>query len=685
MNFNSIKFRIIISSILLSVLTVIIIGSISIFQSINAVSKQVKDNLVINTENKAVELSKITGRIENTVQNIVALVQGTFEADKISNRYYMKRYERFLDDPMHNIGAAEKSNISFYLYFNVEKAEDLYAIWYVKNGEEFTVPDTLGLVSDFQNPQDPAYAWYFTPMQTKQPAWLDPYEDHDLKIEMISHTAPVIIDDEVVGICGFDLSFKDITNFVNSINLYKTNNTLLVNSKYNVLVSKKFKLSENLSTLENGKYKYLVDGSKNKETGIIDKGNEITAFAKLDNGFILFISVAKSEVFAEVNKLFYILLLAMLIVVAISASIAYAIGNKIVKPIEDLTETSLQIANNDLTVEISNLSDKTEIGELNRGFTKFIRNLSGLIHEIRDSVDNVTQKSEYMSEESSHAAEESKIISSSISHLALGAQEQAKNVEKSLANINIMNETIQKVSVNAESTVEFSKKSEAAANKGNKDSIDAVNKINLISESVKKTKTSIEKFHNLSEEIGQIVDIIKAIASQTDLISLNAAIEAARAGEHGRGFAVVADEVKGLAEKSAESSDKIINMIKEIQTESKVLVAEMAANQSLVEDGVVSVQLVGESLSEIFESTQKVEKQVKEINNEIKSLSTNSNQIVTMMENISSISEETAASVEEIAQITQNQNDTLIDIGENSQKLSGMAKSLENNIRVFKI
>ncbi len=361
------------------------------------------------------------------------------------------------------------------------------------------------------------------------------------------------------------------------------------------------------------------------------------------------------------------------------------VGRSIVEPIQHLTALSLRLADNDLTIDIEEDNNETEIGDLNRSFKRFVLNLKGLISTVSSSVEEVSSSSEEMSASSEQAAEGTQQVASSIQQLAAGAQEQANNVTDSLTNINEMNSVVQKISINLDATVELSKSTEEDAKEGREQAGNAVYKINQIKETSNNVATTINELGTLSTEIEQIVDLIKGIAGQTNLLALNAAIEAARAGEHGKGFAVVADEVKKLAGESAAATDKITEMIKEIQDKTTTAVSTMNESVSEVEEGVSIVESTGVALEKILEAAQGAGEQVHEISNEVNHLAQSSDNVVKMMESISSITEESAASTEEISSISEEQTAAAQQISASSHALAKLAEDLQKQIAVFKV
>ena len=361
------------------------------------------------------------------------------------------------------------------------------------------------------------------------------------------------------------------------------------------------------------------------------------------------------------------------------------LGRSISDPIENITKITRRLAENDLTVEIPEDINKTEIGELNRSFMKFVENLSSLIKQVVDSTQDISASSEEMSASSEQTAQGAQQTASSTTQLAQGAQEISRNVEQGASNLNKMNKTVQDVLEEAKLVSKLGNDAETNANIGAEHIKKAVNKINSIKKVSEDISVNISELGQLSSDIEQIVDLIKNIAGQTNLLALNAAIEAARAGEHGKGFAVVADEVKKLAGQSAGATEKITSMIKEIQHKTQVAVSTMGKTTQEVEEGVFVVNDAGTALETIIIQVKAANVKIQGITKEIDGVAKTSEEMVQMIENISAITEETAASAEEISSITEEQTASMEEISASSQTLAGVAEVLAKQVAVFKI
>lgn len=413
------------------------------------------------------------------------------------------------------------------------------------------------------------------------------------------------------------------------------------------------------------------------------------------------------------NNAITIIITSAFAFVALSVVIGLNIAKMIAVPINDVVINLQEIAKGNLKVKELNYNTKDEIGLLSESLNLMSSNLKDLVKQVQRSAEEVSASAEEMTAAVDQTAQGSIHITQSISQLASGAQqiakgiaqlsggaqEQAKNISDSVDKLHSVNEAIQTITDGAQYTAQISEGTESNAQIGRDQAEKAVCKVNQIKVSASETSNTINELGHLSSKIETIVDLIKNIANQTNLLALNAAIEAARAGEHGKGFAVVADEVKKLANQSAEATEKITEMIKDIQnkTNSAVMVMDMSIDQ--VEEGVVIIESVGHALEEILKAAKATNHHVREITTGIMGVSKNSDSILRGMENISAITEETVASTqdissvteqsaagaEEISTVSEEQSASLEEINASAHSLAKIAEALQTQIAVFKI
>lgn len=369
----------------------------------------------------------------------------------------------------------------------------------------------------------------------------------------------------------------------------------------------------------------------------------------------------------------------------ISIFLSFVTSDRISGILGELGDRMKAMADGDLTISKLGRPEKSDIGDSCAIFDQMLGNLQGLVKTVAKSAEEVSASSQEMSASSEQTAQGAQQVATSVSQLAAGSQEQASDVNKSLENINDVNKAIQNISSSAQKTVEMSTSAEKKADEGRNQAEEAVEKINQIKTKATGVSNTINELGQLSSDIEQIVDLIKNIASQTNLLALNAAIEAARAGEHGKGFAVVAEEVKKLAGQSANATDKITGMIKEIQNKTNMAVVTMNEAVQEVVDGVGIVENTGNSLEEILKGAQLTSKEVDDIAKEVNNVAKNAEALVKMMENVASIIEESSASAEEISSISEEQSASTQQINASAQSMAKIAEALQKQIATFKI
>ena len=352
-----------------------------------------------------------------------------------------------------------------------------------------------------------------------------------------------------------------------------------------------------------------------------------------------------------------VVVIGTIIAVLIGAAVAFFVSRGITVPLNATNSMLKDIAegDGDLTVRVP-VNTQDEIGDLGNNFNAFITKLQGIIGEISGATSQLAAASEEMA---------------AITEQTSSGVENQKNETTQVATaITEMTATVQEVANNAESASSAAADADSEAKAGNEIVTSTVQAITELARGVESSATVIEKLKGDSENIGTVLDVIKGIAEQTNLLALNAAIEAARAGEQGRGFAVVADEVRTLAQRTQESTAEIENLINALQTGAEEAVTVMTQSRDRAGSTVEQAQHAGESLSSITRAVGSILELNTQIATAAEEQSAVSEEINRNVINIQNISEQTATGAEQTA----SASGELARLGEQLQNLVGQFK-----------
>jgi methyl-accepting chemotaxis protein len=340
------------------------------------------------------------------------------------------------------------------------------------------------------------------------------------------------------------------------------------------------------------------------------------------------------------------IVMAMYIALSISGSL-----QKLVSRLEDIAQ-----GEGDLTIVVD-ASAKDETGDLARAFNKFVTKIHKVISEVTDSTDQL-----------STAAEELSTVSQLTGQ---GVENLSGEIEQVATAMNEMTVTVQEVARNADQAASSAVEASSHAEKGGNVIKETVASVGRLTGEIDKSSEAIHKLKVDSENISSVLDVIKSIADQTNLLALNAAIEAARAGEQGRGFAVVADEVRSLAQRTQQSTSEIELMIDKIQSGTINVVDSMDKSREQTLQVVEKIDETGHVLTLITSS--------------IVSINDMNCQIATAAEEQASVAEEINRNVVNVQELTTQSAASTSQASTTSHELAKLGEGLKSQVRQFKI
>ncbi len=334
--------------------------------------------------------------------------------------------------------------------------------------------------------------------------------------------------------------------------------------------------------------------------------------------------------------------------------------HRMVTYLKEMAGVSESIAGGDLTLEVKPRSSHDTLGN---AFARMVEGLAGLVRSVRDASSQVASASNQVAGASDDAAKIGLQSSSAIDevtstmhemsvnvqNMVKSTQVQASSVSETSASIDQMVASIQRVADTAKVLLDISNRSREEVHNGIGTMEKATDGLNRINTTITSSGEIIGALGQRADDIGKIIEVIDDLAEQTNLLALNAAIEAARAGEHGLGFAVVADEVRKLAEKSAQSTKEISELIQSIQKEARKAVENMDRSTSIVNEGLELGGELNAALRKISNVVTEVYKFAQEIGAATNEQSHGSSQIARATTRLNEITHEINSAVEEQA------------------------------------
>jgi methyl-accepting chemotaxis protein len=497
------------------------------------------------------------------------------------------------------------------------------------------------------------------------------------------------ISGKVLGTIILTFSDEHISDIYKNIDIGKSADMFIIDSAGTIISSRdKEKNPVNQLFSDKRLMENMESYSKQKKAtfSYLHRGtSSLVTYSPIPNSnWSVVAAIPQSYLDAELIQLGKTIVWIGLICLFISAILAYFISLSISLPSKKIVHAMEEAKKGNLKINIEDNS-KDEMGIISRNFNEMLANIRLLIHQTIVSSQRVLEQAQKIDDASNRTRESTKQFASIVEQIAEGATHQANEAYESSANMSDLSDKINQVgremdtvSYAVENTKKVSQSTMAIIHSLNEKTVTA----NMVSQEIIK---DIKDFNAEMKKVENIVGVISDIASQTNVLSINASIEAARAGTAGKGFAVVAQEVKMLAEQSKAASILIGTIISVVQKKYETTANLTNRSSIIIEEQKDAVKATDLSFKTIFNEMEQISGYIFSVNDAVKEILLSKEKTQEAIEVISSVAEETAATTEEAAASTEDQRTSAEELATLAENLNQTANELSIAIANFKI
>lgn len=402
---------------------------------------------------------------------------------------------------------------------------------------------------------------------------------------------------------------------------------------------------------------------------------------------VIFAGQNQAEAEAKIRSIVNLVLTVAIPISIVGVILIFLIVNSIINSLRSCVSIVTEVSKGNLTVKTrkKDLRRRDEVGEISRAIDVLLHSLTKIMGDIKEKSSVLKSASETLDTTSNETAEVVGQVEKAVADIAAGATSQAEETQRATTDVMFMGDMVGETIVetsNLHNNAEVMRKNSVIAN----EILEELQKIST------KSSVSIEEIYNQTlttndsaMKIKEATNLITSIATETNLLSLNAAIEAARAGDQGRGFAVVAAQIQKLAEQSNSSAKVIEKIITTLLVDSAKAVETMEDVKKIIGQQNDNVKQTGEIFAAVMDGIDASISGVNNISEKSKKLDESRINVVDIVQNLTAIAEENAASTEETSASTAEVASIVTEVADSAKQLREIADGLESNVSIFKM
>ncbi|WP_029322430.1 methyl-accepting chemotaxis protein [Butyrivibrio sp. AE3004] len=401
-------------------------------------------------------------------------------------------------------------------------------------------------------------------------------------------------------------------------------------------------------------------------------------------GYYIAVAEQEADIMASAIKSALTIIIIGVVLVIIAIIVSFIMANSFTQPIKAVSKSLEALSDGRFVKVEKHASRKDEFGEISRDTNSVIDTLDEIVRHIKESAGNVGASSEELSDMANQISQTAEDVSNAVQEIASGATQQADEIQSASENVGLIGDAVGDVQSSTDNLSGLAGKMKKASEVSSKSllslqdsSAEMTAKIDDIARTIQATQDAVDK-------ISEKVEGITSIATQTNLLSLNASIEAARAGEAGKGFAVVAEEIGKLADDSKQLADDIMKEMGTLLDQSKAAVAAAEDVKQGNNDQQIAIGETLDAVNGMLEDIGSTVGGVQLISRGADTCESSKNAVVDTMSALSAISEENAASSEETGASMQELSATVTTLAGSADNLKSIAEQLNEEMKFFK-